>query len=203
MSVERKGTAFQIHDPIALRWSPRAFTDKTVSDEDLAVILEAGRWAPSCFNEQPWFFMVAKREAPQDFKKMLDCLVEFNQYWAKHAPVLMISVAKTFFERNQKDNRHAEHDVGLAAGTLSVQAAAMGIMAHQMAGFDSEKTRAVYHIPEGYKPMAAFAIGYAAPADTLEGELKEREKAVRERKLLSSFVYSGDWGKSWAIVNGK
>src|ERR1700722_9116174 len=125
-------TKYPIHDLLAHRWSPRAFADRAIEPGALGSLLEAARWAPSCFNEQPWVFLVATKEAPEEFEKMLGCLVEFNQSWVKAAQVLMISVARLHFARNNKPNRHAFHDVGLAAENLVIQATAMGLAVHQM-----------------------------------------------------------------------
>src|SRR5438067_11420928 len=101
-----------IHELIARRWSPRLFSDRAVEPEKLRSVLEAARWAPSSFNEQPWSFIVATKDDPAEYERLLGCLVEFNQGWAKAAPVLFISVASLRFSRNQKENRHGMHDVG-------------------------------------------------------------------------------------------
>src|SRR5918992_2742873 len=99
--------AHPVHDLIRRRWSPRAFSDRPVEREKLLSVLEAARWAPSSFNAQPWSFLVATKEDPAEFERMLSCLVPGNQSWAKAGPVLMISVANTHFEHNGKPNRHA------------------------------------------------------------------------------------------------
>ncbi len=187
--------AHPVHDLIATRYSPRAFSDRAVSQEDVRSLLEAARWAPSCFNEQPWRYLLAMKSQPDEFARMLSCLVEFNQSWAKEASVLLLAVASTQFERNQKPNRHAWHDVGAASGSLSLQATALGLQAHQMAGFDADRARAEFAIPEEFEPVAAIAIGYPGSADSLPEDLRERELAARERKPLSELVFSGAWGK--------
>src|SRR5215208_4639816 len=108
-----RDAAHPIHDLLRRRWSPRAFADRPVEREKLLSVMEAARWAPSSFNEQPWSFLVATKDRPDEHARMLECLAEKNQTWAKAAPVLMISVASLHFARNGKPNRHALHDVGL------------------------------------------------------------------------------------------
>jgi len=187
-------THYPLHDFLRDRWSPIAFSDRAVEREKLGSLLEAARWAASCFNEQPWSFIVATKENPTEYDRLLSCLVEANQDWAKTAPVLMLSVAKLQFARNGQDNAHAWHDVGLAVGNLTVQASALGLFVHQMAGFDPDKARELYKIPAGQAPIAALAIGYLGSADTLSEALQQRHNAPRSRKPLSEFVYSGTWG---------
>ena len=151
--------------------------DKAVEPKLLLSLLEAARWAPSSFNEQPWVFLVATKEQPEEFEKMLGCLVEANQGWAKAAPVLMISVAKLSFTKNGKENRCALHDVGLASAMLTLQAVELGLSTHGMAGIEIEKIRSIYGVPEGYAPMAGWAVGYDGDPDQLEGGLREAEES--------------------------
>ena len=174
-----------IHELLQERYSPRAFTEQGVSKETIQSLLEAARWAPSSFNEQPWRFFVATKENPDEFDQLLACLVPGNQDWAKSAPVLMLSVAKLTFSRNNKPNRHALHDVGLAVSQLIAQATATGIRAHQMAGFDVDKARASFGIPEGFEPVAAIAIGYS----------NEGAPASRSRRPQDELAFRGAWEK--------
>ncbi|MGH7382058.1 MAG: nitroreductase family protein [Candidatus Methylomirabilales bacterium] len=196
-------TRYPIHELLRERWSPRAFADRMVEPEKLRSLLEAARWAPSSFNEQPWSFIVAIKEHPGEYERLLSCLVEGNVRWAQHAPVLMLSVAKLVFERNQKPNRHAFHDVGLAVENLVIQGMVLGLFVHQMAGFHADRAREVYGIPEGYDPVAAMAIGYLDDPGRLPDDLREREVAPRIRKPLESFVFSGQWGQPSRLVHGK
>lgn len=182
------------------RWSPRAFLDKPVEPAKLLSLLEAARWAPSSFNDQPWYFLVARKTEPEEFAKLLECLVEGNQAWAKAAPVLIISVARRTFEQNGKPNRCAVHDVGLASENLTLEAVAQGLVTHGMAGIKPERIREVYGLPENCEPVAGWAIGYAGEPDTLEGALRERELAPRTRKELGEFVFGGKWGTPAKIV---
>ena len=187
---------FPILELIRNRWSPRAFANRPLEREKLQSLLEAARWAPSCFNEQPWSYIVATKEDPSAFECLLSCLVPANQIWAKDAPVLMISVASLNFQRNSKPNRHGIHDVGLASENLVLQAEALGVSVHQMAGFDVDAAIKTYGIPDGFVPVAAFAIGYQGDPASLSDELRERELEPRTRKPLSAFVFSGKWGNS-------
>lgn len=193
-------TRYPIHDLIRSRWSPLAFSERLVEMEKLHSLFEAARWAMSSFNEQPWVYLVATRDQPEEFEKMLGCLVEGNQPWAKHAPVLMLSVAKLSFDRNGKPNRHAFHDVGAASALLSLQATALGLFVHQMAGILPDHARSVFAIPESWEPVAGLALGYAGDADALPENLKQRQLAPRSRKEISQFIYSGKWGQPAGLV---
>lgn len=183
-------------DHLAKRWSPRGFTEQAVNAKTLRSLLEAARWAPSSSNEQPWQYIVATKDNPAEFSKMLACLVDANQVWAKNAPVLMISVATDNSPRSGKPNRHAQHDTGIASALLSVQATAMGLQAHMMAGFDPEKARQTYNIPAGFTPMAAIAVGYPGDVHKLSEEHQKRETAPRARKPQNEFVFAGTWGSA-------
>lgn len=186
-------TEHDVHELIRDRWSPRAFSDRAVGDAELRSFLEAARWAASCFNEQPWRFIIARRESPAEFDQLLSCLSETNQRWAKGAAVLMLSVASMAFAKNGKSNRHALHDVGLAAAQLTLQATALGLAVHQMAGFSMERARERFAIPEDFEPVAAIAVGYPGNPDDLPEDLRERERGERSRKPQSEFVFAGKW----------
>jgi nitroreductase len=196
-------TRYPIHELLRERWSPRAFADRMVEPEKLRSLLEAARWAPSSFNEQPWSFIVATKEHAGEYERLLSCLVEGNVRWAQHAPVLMLSVARLAFERNQKPNRHAFHDVGLAVENLVIQATALGLAVHQMAGFHVDKARELFSIPDGHEPVAALVLGFPGDPAGLPEDLREREVAPRIRKPLESFVFSGQWGQSSPLVHRK
>jgi nitroreductase len=196
----REKANFPIHDLLARRWSPRAFSDRPVEPEKLRSLLEAARWAPSSYNEQPWAYQVATREDPVEHARLLSVLVEGNVAWAQRAPVLMLSVAKLNFDRSGKPNRHAFHDVGMASASLVFQATALGLLVHQMAGFSVEKARELYGIPEGWEPAAAFALGYQGKPDSLPERIRERELAPRTRKPLEQFVFTGRWGEVSPLV---
>lgn len=182
-----------IHELIASRWSPYAFTDRLVSDDDLRSLFEAARWAASSYNEQPWRYIVATKAEPNEFKRLLACLVEANQSWAAAAPVLALGCTCSHFARNQKPNAAAEHDLGLASANLTLEATARGLFVHQMIGILPDRARELYAIPDDVQPLTALAIGYAAEPNALPEKYQERDLSPRPRKPLREFVFSGRW----------
>src|SRR5436309_6122679 len=172
-------TDYPINDLIAKRWSPYSFANRSVSDEDLRSLFEAARWAPSSYNEQPWSFIVAKKEDAEEFARVLSCLVEANQRWAGEASVLILGITRLNFQRNGKPNRAAVHDLGLAACCLVLEATARGLSAHQMIGIVPEKVREIYSVPDDCEPMTAIAIGYAGDRNDLPEELRARDATRR------------------------
>ena len=185
-------TQYPIHDLLRRRWSPRAFDDRPVELETLQSLFEAARWAPSSNNGQPWRFLVAMKENKAEHDQLFNCLVEANQKWAYRAPVLLLSVAALQFE-DGSPNRHALHDTGMAAENLTLQATALGLVAHQMAGFDIDRARADCQIPDGYEPVAMMAVGYPGDPALLSDRLRAREVQPRVRKPFTEFVYSATW----------
>ena len=185
-------------DVIRSRWSPAVYSTQPVEPEKLLSILEAARWAPSSNNAQPWSFLVARKEEPEEFARMLSCLVAGNVVWAQHVPVLMISVAKLHFD-NGNTNRHAFHDTGIATGLLMLQAAALGIQAHGMAGFDAAKAREMYGIPESHEAVAAIGLGYPGDPENAPEDLRKRNQR-RPRRTLNQFVFGGRWGQPLPLV---
>ncbi len=190
----------RIEDLIARRWSPRAFDDRAVEPGKLKTLFEAARWAPSSNNEQPWRFLAATRENRSDFDRLLNCLTEGNLKWAVRAPVLMLSVASLFFEDDGKPNRHALHDTGMAVENLVLQATALGLHAHQMAGYDVEKARRDCQIPSGFEPVAMIAVGYPGDPAILPDYLHQRELKPRERQPITDFVFATSWGHPSPLV---
>ena len=186
--------AHPVHELIAKRWSPYGFADRPVSIDDLRSLFEATRWAPSSYNEQPWSYIVATKENPAEFERVLSCLVDANQAWAKAAPVLALGCTSLLFTLNNKPNPAAIHDLGLAAGNLCLEATARGLYVHQMIGILPDKAREVFHIPERVQPVTGLAIGYAANPKNLPEKLRERDLAPRTRKSLAEFVFGGQWG---------
>lgn len=193
-------TQYPLHELILRRWSPRAFADRSVDPATLTRLLEAARWAPSCFNEQPWRYLVATRDNPAEFEKMLGCLVEGNQTWAKLAPVLMISVAKLAFARDASPNRHAFHDVGAASAFMTFQATSLGLFVHQMGGIHVDRAREVYSIPEGFEAVAGIALGYLGDPSVLPETMRTREMKPSGRQPLEAMVFGGRWGEKFPLV---
>ncbi|MGH7428131.1 MAG: nitroreductase family protein, partial [Candidatus Methylomirabilaceae bacterium] len=149
--------------------------------------------APSSFNEQPWRYVIATAENPERLTEAQSVLSPGNA-WARGAPVLMCTIAQLTFARNAKPNRHAFHDVGAASVTLLLQATALGLFGHQMAGFDVEKARVVFEVPEGYEPVAMMALGYPADHESLTQEQRTNEARPRVRRSIEEFVFEGRFG---------
>jgi nitroreductase len=189
-----------IHELLAKRWSPYAFADRPVTDDDLRSLFEAARWAASSYNEQPWRYLVAAKEDSGEFERLLSCLVEGNQAWAQAAPVLAIGCTCLNFALNGKPNAAALHDLGLASANLTLEATARGLFVHQMIGIVPDKVRELYRVPEGVQPLTGLAIGYAADPETLSDKFRERDLAPRTRKPLNEFVFSGQWGSASSLV---
>jgi nitroreductase len=200
MSDKKASPDYPVHEFIASRWSPYAFADRPVPEDDLRSLFEAARWAPSSYNEQPWRYIVATKDDPDQFQKLLSCLVESNQAWAKAAPVLALGVVSLKFERNGKANRAAVHDLGLAAGNLLFEATARGLIVHQMIGILPDRARELYAIPEDFEAWTGLAIGYLGDIASLPENLKERDLAPRQRRPLSQFVFSGQWDNPSPLV---
>ncbi len=190
---------YPIHDLMRRRWSPRAFSPESVPKEALRSVLEAARWSPSASNLQPWHVIVAQKADQAAFDEMLSCLVPFNQGWCKAAPVLMLMIAKATDDKG-RPNPHAWHDVGQAAAHLTVQAGALGLYVHQMAGIEVERIRSVYAVPAEHEPVTAIALGYVGRADSLsDDKLRARELAARERRPQTDFVFEGRFGTKAAF----
>ncbi len=180
-----------IQESIISRFSPLAFSDRPVEPQKITALFEAARWAPSSFNEQPWRFIYALQENRPQFDSLLDCLVEGNRIWARNAPMLVLSVARMTFSSNDKSNKYAFHDVGLATGNLLNQATFMGLVAHPMGGFSVSKAKENLLIPEGFEPVAMIAIGYHGNVYDLPQVLRSRELSPRTRKPLQEISYAG------------
>ncbi len=189
-------TRFPVHDLIKKRWSPRAFTDELPSTDDLGAMLESARWAPSCFNGQPWRFLIGRKDQKDLYERILFCLREKNQMWAKQAPVLGILAIRQDFEYNGKPNRWANFDGGLAMAQFILQAEALGWSVHVMAGLHRDKAREIFGIPENFEPHVAFAVGRKGDPDTLPGDFPDQERQNRERKPLEDLVFFEVWGKT-------
>lgn len=198
--VKRAVTEHPIQELFAIRWSPYAFDSRPVSKADVLSLFEAARWAASSYNEQPWHYLVATQDEPEEFAKLLSCLVEPNQVWAKAAPLLAVSVASRNFKLNGKPNKAAIHDLGIAACSLTLEATARGLAVHQMIGIVPERVRELYGIPDGYEAVTALAIGYVGDPDRLPPKLKERDLAPRTRKPLKEFIFNGQWGRVSGLV---
>ena len=189
-------TLTPIHDLLAQRWSGRAYDPaKPVSRKQILALLEAARWAPSCFGDEPWRFLVwDKHSDAAAWQKAYGCLGAWNQDWVKNAPVLLLATADSIFQKTGKPNRWGQYDAGAASENLCLQAAALGLMAHQMGGFDADEARQRFNIPAAYTCMSMIAVGYRGTPDILNDELKTLELAARQRQPLTERFFEGAWG---------
>ncbi len=179
-----------ILDDISGRWSPRAFSNESISSQELNTLFEAARWAASGNNTQPWRFVYAHKGSDA-FNALLSSLAEGNQVWAKHAPVLMGVFGRTRHEYKERENRTWMYELGLAVGQLGIQARSMDIYLHQMGGFDPKKMAEVCEAPEVYEAMVAIALGRQGNPKNLDEPLRSRETAERTRKPLTDIVFQG------------
>jgi nitroreductase len=200
MSVKSAKTEVPIHELLKERWSPRAFADELIEREKINSLFEAARWSPSCFNEQPWHFIIATKDSEVEYQRILSCLTEKNQEWAMSAPLVGIAVANIRFERNQKVNRHSFYDTGQALAHLTFQACELGLHVHQMAGFKPSLAKEEFDIPEWYDPMTAFVVGYLGEPERIPEAFRTPEGAPRSRKRVSDFVFTGKWGQTSELI---
>ncbi|MBV8895728.1 MAG: nitroreductase family protein [Acidobacteriaceae bacterium] len=192
-------TDANVHELIRNRWSPRAFSTRPVSNEDLEAMLEAARWAASSSNEQPWRFFIARKSDAAAHARFVDILVAGNRVWASSAPVIIFMAAKRTFTKNASPNYYALHDAGQALAHLMLQATALGLHAHAMAGFDHERARKEIGIPDDYDIGAALAIGYLGDPDQLPEHSRKSELAKRERKPLREIAFGPQWNEPLAL----
>ena len=197
-------TDHPVLDAIRDRWSPYRFEPREVEDEKIVRCLEAARWAASSFNDQPWSWIIARRQDKAEFKRMVGCLMEPNQGWASNAGVLILTVTRSSFAYNKKPNRVSLHDLGQAAAHLALQATQLGLQVHQMAGVNLSLIRQEYGIPEGHEPQTGIVMGYpdtSDPVDDRASELHRRETAPRQRLSLGEQVFSEKWGSQANFVS--
>ncbi len=192
LSEEVKDTrqsTYSINPLILNRWSPRSMTGESMSDDELLPVFEAGRWAPSSFNSQPWRILYAKRETPE-WDLFYDLLIDFNKQWCKNAAVLVVMVSRDTFEKNNNPSVTHSYDTGAAWMSMALEASSRGYVIHGMSGFDFEKARQILEIPEGYTVEAMAAIGKRAPREDLPDEMQKME-APSSRKSLNEIIIEG------------
>jgi nitroreductase len=190
---------YPIHPLLEQRWSPRAFDARPVEPEKLRSIFEAARWSASGGNTQPWYFVAGTQDNSEAFAKLAGSLNPTNAEWAAKAPVLVLTVARVVME-NGRIHTHALHDVGLATQNLMLQATALDLYVHPMAGYSAEKAREALGIPEGYEPVTLLAIGYLGDPDSLPENRRQQELTARARRPLADFVFEGAWGEPAPFV---
>ena len=190
-ALEIRADAHGVSELIVGRWSPRSLETREITEQDLAALLAAAHWAPSCFNEQPWRFLVARR--PEHLERMRECLTETNRIWADRAPLLIAVLSKPDFALDKRPNRWHAFDSGAAWGYLALEASRRGLAAHAMAGFSPKKIRETFHIPADWTAHAVVAVGFRGPAEVLPPELRERERPT-PRHALETFWHEGPYG---------
>jgi nitroreductase len=187
---KQKSAEFEspVLEVIQQRRSRRAYIERPVEQEKINSLFEAARWAPSSVNEQPWIYLYATKDQTELYNKIFDSLNESNKIWARHAPLLVVSLVRKTYSRNEMPNLSARYDLGAANALLSLQAAHYGLNVHQMGGYSTEVLRANLNIPDQYESVVVMAIGYPGDAQLLPEHLKVRELAPRERYLREEFV---------------
>ena len=193
-------TAIAIHDLLAQRWSPRAFdATQTISRAQVLALLEAGRWAPSCFGDEPWRFIVCDRARdPESWQRAFDSLDVGNQSWVKNTSLLIVAGADGHFRHNGKANRWAQYDAGAASMSICLQAVALGLAAHQMGGFSASKLGVALGVPDHITLISVIAVGHQAAPEVLDDEkVRETEVAPRRRQALGSVFFEGAWNKAF------
>ena len=180
----------KVHNLITDRWSPRAFDERAVDYDKIHLLFEAAKWAPSSRNAQPWRFIFATREMA-DYKTFIDLMTEVNQVWASTAPLLVMPLAQVISTYKNRPNRLAFYEAGMAVGNLLVQATAMGLMVHQLSGYDVERAKETLVIPTRYEPMSIMAIGYKGEPAKLPSDVAAWEQRERNRMEISKFLVQG------------
>ncbi len=190
--MSERAPQYPILDLIRDRWSPRAMSGESISQEELYSLFEAARWAPSSYNNQPWFFIYADRDSA-DWDLFLDLTYPPNRIWVYRAAVLIVVLSRTLFFYDDRYSRTHSFDTGAATENLALQGNAMGFVVHGMEGFDYDRAHTVLEIPKEYQVEAMFAIGKPGPIDVLSEELQQREKKS-DRKPIKDFVFKGRFG---------
>lgn len=188
MITKTAKTDHPINELIARRWSARAFSTTPVEKSKLLSILEAARWAPSSRNEQPWRYIVFTNEKPEKLKKAQSVLKDINQY-AKRAPILICAITRKTYSDNNIYNRLHFHDLGAANENMFLEAFNQGLIMHEMGGFDVEKAKEVFSIPEEFEIGIMIAIGYQDTHDVLPESLVKKALMPRQRKSLSEIAF--------------
>jgi len=186
------------------RWSPRSFDDTPPSREQLRTMFEAARLAPSAHNTQPPRFLVTQKDRGSGYQRLYDCLSDGNQVWAHTAPVLILASAMR--ERYSQvaaemvPYPHSMHDLGLAVMSLILQAQALGLACHPMAGFDPDRARDAFAVPPLFEPGVVIAVGHLGPPDVLPPDLHAREVGPRSRRALEELVFEDTWGRAATLL---
>lgn len=186
---------YPIESIILQRWSPRAMSGEELADEEFLPLFEAARWAPSSYNNQPWRFIIAKRNSPE-WGKLFGLMGEFNQGWTKNAAVLVVVISHNNFEYNNEPSPTHSFDTGAAWENLALEGTHRGLVVHAMQGFDYERAKRELDIPEDYTVEVMIAIGRPGKKEDLSSELQERE-VPSDRKPLSELIFKGKFGEKY------
>ena len=187
-------TEVPINDVIAQRWSPRAFDSSyIITSDEIKSLFEAARWAPSCYGEQPWQFVLFNKEDATAWAGALNCLSVGNQNWAMDASILIVVCANTIFNHNNEPNRWSHYDTGAAGENICLQATSIGLSAHQMGGFDQDKIRSLSNIPTKFDILACMVVGKNLEEYKLTKVQKDKEGQVRSRKQLEDIYFINEW----------
>lgn len=187
--MAKRNANYPIASYLLRRWSPRSMTGETIEERDLMELFEAARWAPSSFNEQPWFFLYAKRDTPQ-FEVFFSLLGDFNKIWVKNASYLLVVLSRKTFNKNKEYSPTHSFDTGSAWENLALQASKKKLVAHGMSGFDYTKAYSLLNVPEDFQVEAMIAIGKKAPKKLLPKDLRSKEK-LSDREPITNFTHEG------------
>jgi len=182
MYKEKKiNSTFSVHPLIEKRWSSRSFDkSKEIKKETMSQLIEAARWAPSSYNDQPWRFLIANRSEPA-FNLITKSLFEFNQMWAPDASSYIVVVGNT--KRDDGTPNYAySYDCGQAVAFLSLEATNCDIMLHQMGGFDKKQLHEAFELQSDLDVLVVIAAGYYGENPDLHENIKGLESTPRERK---------------------
>jgi|SRR5690554_456757 len=183
----------KVSEAIEKRWSPRAFSKQLIARETILELLQAAATAPSCFNEQPWRYLVGFK-GDETYQKIFNCMGEYNQSWTKTAPILMVGCVKKTFDLNGKQNVHARHDLGAATAYLTMKAIDQDIFVHQMAGFSTEAVKSEFELSDNFEAVTAIALGHLGDKKDLPEDLAKQESPESPRHPVSEFAFNGSWG---------
>jgi len=185
---EHRKKEHEVDDLFIGRWSPRAFSEEKLDRKTVMRVLEAARWAPSSYNEQPWRMVFATSE--KDRKTFAECLMEGNRGWASKAPLLIFIAAKKMSDVTGGPNDKYKFDCGAAALSIDLQARMLGLYTHSMGGFDAKTAVKLLEIPDGFEPVVFVAVGKRGNKKDLPQMLLERE-TPSQRKKLEDIAFEG------------
>ena len=186
-------------EPMRSRWSPSVLDpDREPTDDELALLLAAARWAPSWGNTQPWAFVVVRRGGP-GHADLVSVLSRGNRAWVPAAPVVLVTAHQhARAPGDEKDApSHAAYDLGQAAAHLTLQATAMGLATHQFAGFDRDRWGELAGVPPWWRVTSGIAVGHRGDPSAADPGTVGREERPRRRRPVEEVAHAGAWGRPW------